>query len=135
MDQNYFRSIVLYQFPSLFTDRIRHNDSGTVSFYCPDQSQADPLVAAGRLYNNRIRPDLSFLFRSLDHIQGGPGLDGSSYVNRLKLYQYLCIFRAGHPVQPDQGRIAHSFQNIMVYHILTFLTLKIPFQNSFFNKI
>ena len=126
MDQDHFCSIVLHQFSSLFTNRVRHNDFCLVPFYCPDQSQANSLVAAGWFHDNRIRADLPFLFCCLDHIQRSPGLDRTSHIHCLKFHQHLCILRAGHTVQPDQRRIPYCFQNVMVYHILTFLTLKIP---------
>ena len=95
MDESDFSAVLGNQITSFCAYRVRHYDYGSVTLYCRDQRKAYSLVAACRLNDYSLAGgDKTAFFSCGYHFQGGPCLDGTSYIKAFILYQNLSVFRS-----------------------------------------
>ena len=118
MDQHHLGAILLYQLSTLLTDGIRHDDLHRISLYRTYQCNTDPLISAGRLYDDGILPDQPCLLRLTEHIVCCSGLYGTADIDPLIFDQNLCGVLIHHPVQADHRRMADCLQYIIINHFI-----------------
>ena len=120
MNKDHFGPVMLYELPALLADGIRHDDDRPVAPYRADQSQADSLISARRLHDNRVLMDESLFFRLLYHVPGSPRLDRTSYVEAFKFDKYLRVSGFVHSVQTYDGRVSERIQYRVTDHSCVF---------------
>ena len=99
------------------TYRIRHYDYGTVTFNRTDEGKSDALISACRLDNDAVFIELSFLLRTLDHVERSTRLDGASHIEALILDEYFCRALGDYMIQLDKRRISNRLKDIVIYHL------------------
>ena len=117
MDKLDLSAVMTYELSPLFAYGIGHYYYSTISLYRAYKGKTYSLISAGRLYDNAVFIDKSFLFRLFDHIEGGTGLDGSSHIKSLEFYKHIGAVLIGHTVQSYQRSLPYSLQNIITYHL------------------
>ena len=116
MNQDHFCAVMFDELAAFFADGIRHDDDCLIAADSTDECEADALIAAGRLNDNRIRFDPAFLFSFQDHVVSGSGFDGTADIESFKFHKNLRIARLVHAVEPDHRGMSHCFQNILINH-------------------
>ena len=116
VNQNQLCTVHFYQLTAFFADGVRHDNTGFIAFYSANQSQTNPLIAAGRLYDDGVRFQQTLTLRFLDHGAGSPCFGGAAHVKTLKFYKNSRTVLVHHALQLNHWGIAHCFQNIVKDH-------------------
>ena len=75
VDQLDLRAVVADKLAAFLADGVGHDDNRAVALDSADESESDALIAACRLDDNRVFVNQPVLFRLLDHVERGAGLD------------------------------------------------------------
>ena len=116
MDEDDFGAVMAHQLAALLADRIRHDDDGLIAANSTDECEADALVAAGRLDDDGIRADQAFFLCFSDHIVRCTRFNRATDVQSFKFDEDICAVRRRHMVQPDDRRMSHGFEYVVINH-------------------
>ena len=117
MNQLDFSAVMTDQLSAFLAHGVGHDDDRPVAFDRADQRQADALVAAGGLHDDGVRLDQAFLFRLLDHVQGGARFNGTADVQRFHFNQDLRAAGFRHAIQANHRGIADGVQDGVENHM------------------
>ena len=95
-------------------DLVRADEDALVALGLGHDRQPDAGVARGRLHDRSARLELAGLLCRLDHAQRDPVLHGPAGVEVLDLGKHRGPDLAGHPAQPQEGRVADEIDEVVV---------------------
>ena len=113
MYQNDLGAVLRNQLAALFTHRVGHDNLDPVSTDGAHQSNADALIAACRLAENRVLGENALRRRVAQHVPGRARLNRTAHVERLDLDENFGTARLGHALEPDDGRASNRIQNVL----------------------
>ena len=117
VDQNGLGAVMPHDLAAFLTDRVRHDDHGTITAHGTNQRKPDTLITAGRFHNDAVLVQQSCPLSSEDHVVRRPRLDGAADVHGFKFDQNLRSIAVCHAVQPHKRCTADCFQNIFADHV------------------
>ncbi len=79
----------LQQLAPLQAHGVGHHQQAVIAFGRSHQRQADAGVAAGRLHQNGVRPNLAEFLRRFDHILSNAVFDAGAGVEEFQLNQHI----------------------------------------------